>query len=180
MCVYVCNMCLVLQICGYFSAGVVMWEIFSEGRTPFENRSNVDVVTDITRGIRLYRPQRASQPLYAIMYRCWHEVLNILYFNILTVPCFYTFYKEMHDIFLLFFFSSTITSPFLLRCWCRSLMVGHLSLNCWRKSENWQKIKTSTHILLYRWTPNCLFIVVMNVNIFYSVFVNKYFYKALL
>uniref|UniRef100_A0A3Q4G5R2 non-specific protein-tyrosine kinase n=1 Tax=Neolamprologus brichardi TaxID=32507 RepID=A0A3Q4G5R2_NEOBR len=54
---------------------VVMWEIFSEGRTPFENRSNVEVVDDITRGIRLYRPQRASQPLYAIMYRCWHEVL---------------------------------------------------------------------------------------------------------
>uniref|UniRef100_A0A669CPV4 Tyrosine-protein kinase n=1 Tax=Oreochromis niloticus TaxID=8128 RepID=A0A669CPV4_ORENI len=56
-----------------WSFGVVMWEIFSEGRTPFENRSNVEVVTDITRGIRLYRPQRASQPLYAIMYRCWHE-----------------------------------------------------------------------------------------------------------
>lgn len=51
-----------------------MWEIYSEGRTPFENRSNLDVVNDITRGIRLYRPHRASQPLYAIMYRCWHEV----------------------------------------------------------------------------------------------------------
>uniref|UniRef100_A0A7N8YNF5 Tyrosine-protein kinase n=1 Tax=Mastacembelus armatus TaxID=205130 RepID=A0A7N8YNF5_9TELE len=56
-----------------WSFGVVMWEIYSEGRTPFENRSNLDVVNDITRGIRLYRPHRASQPLYAIMYRCWHE-----------------------------------------------------------------------------------------------------------
>uniref|UniRef100_A0A3Q2NQ54 Protein kinase domain-containing protein n=1 Tax=Fundulus heteroclitus TaxID=8078 RepID=A0A3Q2NQ54_FUNHE len=57
-----------------WSFGVVMWEIFSGGRTPFENRSNLEVVNDITKGIRLYRPHRASQPLYTIMYRCWHEV----------------------------------------------------------------------------------------------------------
>uniref|UniRef100_G3Q3W6 Tyrosine-protein kinase n=1 Tax=Gasterosteus aculeatus TaxID=69293 RepID=G3Q3W6_GASAC len=56
-----------------WSFGVVMWEIYSEGRTPFENRSNMEVVNEITRG-RLYRPQRASQPLFSIMYRCWHEV----------------------------------------------------------------------------------------------------------
>lgn len=53
-----------------------MWEIYSEGRTPFENCSNLDVVNDITRGVRLYRPYRATQALYAIMYRCWHEVLT--------------------------------------------------------------------------------------------------------
>ncbi|KAG7498102.1 tyrosine-protein kinase TXK-like [Solea senegalensis] len=56
-----------------WSYGVVMWEIYSEGRTPFENRSNLEVVNDITRGIRLHRPHRASQSLYTVMYRCWHE-----------------------------------------------------------------------------------------------------------
>ncbi|KAK9525056.1 hypothetical protein VZT92_017399 [Zoarces viviparus] len=56
-----------------WSFGVVMWEIYSEGRTPFENRSNLDVVNEITRGVRLYRPHRASPPLFTIMYRCWHE-----------------------------------------------------------------------------------------------------------
>uniref|UniRef100_A0A7N6FE86 non-specific protein-tyrosine kinase n=1 Tax=Anabas testudineus TaxID=64144 RepID=A0A7N6FE86_ANATE len=56
-----------------WSFGVVMWEIYSDGRTPFENRSNLEVVNDITRGIRLYRPYRASHSLYSIMYSCWHE-----------------------------------------------------------------------------------------------------------
>ncbi|XP_053715332.1 tyrosine-protein kinase Tec [Synchiropus splendidus] len=56
-----------------WSFGVLMWEIYSEGRTPFENRSNPDVVTDVTRGIRLYRPQRALMPIYTVMYQCWHE-----------------------------------------------------------------------------------------------------------
>uniref|UniRef100_A0A3Q2ZRR8 non-specific protein-tyrosine kinase n=1 Tax=Kryptolebias marmoratus TaxID=37003 RepID=A0A3Q2ZRR8_KRYMA len=50
---------------------VVMWEIYSEGRTPFENHSNLEVVNEITRGTRLFRPHRATQLLYAIMYRCW-------------------------------------------------------------------------------------------------------------
>uniref|UniRef100_A0A3Q3EY39 TXK tyrosine kinase n=1 Tax=Kryptolebias marmoratus TaxID=37003 RepID=A0A3Q3EY39_KRYMA len=57
-----------------WSFGVVMWEIYSEGRTPFENHSNLEVVNEITRGTRLFRPHRATQLLYAIMYRCWHEV----------------------------------------------------------------------------------------------------------
>lgn len=61
-------------MCVCLCAGVVMWEIYSEGRTPFENCTNFDVVTDITRGVRLYRPHHATQPIYAIMYRCWHEV----------------------------------------------------------------------------------------------------------
>uniref|UniRef100_A0A667YZ59 TXK tyrosine kinase n=1 Tax=Myripristis murdjan TaxID=586833 RepID=A0A667YZ59_9TELE len=57
-----------------WSYGVLMWEIFSEGRTPFESRSNVEVVEEITRGVRLYRPHRATHPVYRIMYSCWHEV----------------------------------------------------------------------------------------------------------
>lgn len=51
-----------------------MWEVFSEGKTPFENRSNLEVVEQVTQGGRLYRPHRASAHIYNIMYRCWHEV----------------------------------------------------------------------------------------------------------
>ncbi|XP_034063182.1 tyrosine-protein kinase TXK-like [Gymnodraco acuticeps] len=56
-----------------WSFGVVMWEIYSEGATPFECRSNTEVVMEITGGGRLYRPHRATQAVYSIMYRCWHE-----------------------------------------------------------------------------------------------------------
>uniref|UniRef100_A0A3Q0RNA4 TXK tyrosine kinase n=1 Tax=Amphilophus citrinellus TaxID=61819 RepID=A0A3Q0RNA4_AMPCI len=128
-----------------WSFGVVMWEIFSEGRTPFENRSNLEVVNDITSGIRLYRPQRASQPLYAIMYRCWHEVLNTLVFRLFPVCT-----PEVNHCFTLYSFSfsslSIPPSPFLLLRWCcRGLRVGHLSPSCWRKSENWQRIQNNTY-----------------------------------
>ncbi|XDV46742.1 hypothetical protein PO909_014567 [Leuciscus waleckii] len=56
-----------------WSFGVLVWEVFSEGRSPFENRSNVEVVEEVTQGGRLYRPHRASGNIYNIMYRCWHE-----------------------------------------------------------------------------------------------------------
>nr|XP_055045472.1 tyrosine-protein kinase TXK isoform X1 [Misgurnus anguillicaudatus] len=56
-----------------WSFGVLMWEVFSEGKIPFENRSNVEVVEEVTQGGRLYRPHRASGPIYNIMYKCWHE-----------------------------------------------------------------------------------------------------------
>ncbi|KAK1175305.1 tyrosine-protein kinase TXK-like isoform X2 [Acipenser oxyrinchus oxyrinchus] len=56
-----------------WSFGVLMWEIFTEGKTPFENKSNPEVVDEITRGHRLYRPYIACQTIYEVMYSCWHE-----------------------------------------------------------------------------------------------------------
>ncbi|KAI4899946.1 hypothetical protein NFI96_025633, partial [Prochilodus magdalenae] len=56
-----------------WSFGVLMWEVFSEGRTPFGNRSNADVVEEVTQGGRLYRPQKCPQSIYNIMFQCWHE-----------------------------------------------------------------------------------------------------------
>ncbi|GCB65509.1 hypothetical protein scyTo_0013469 [Scyliorhinus torazame] len=56
-----------------WSFGVLMWEVFTEGRMPFENKSNAEVVDEISRGERLYRPSLASPTVYQIMYSCWHE-----------------------------------------------------------------------------------------------------------
>lgn len=75
-CMYVC-MARFLQGNIFHSVplGVLMWEIFTEGRTPFENKSNPEVVDEITRGHRLYRPHLASKTIYKVMYSCWHEVV---------------------------------------------------------------------------------------------------------
>uniref|UniRef100_A0AAY4AK34 Tyrosine-protein kinase n=1 Tax=Denticeps clupeoides TaxID=299321 RepID=A0AAY4AK34_9TELE len=57
-----------------WSYGVLMWEIFTEGRVPFENRTNWEVVEEVTQGHRLYRPHKASSAAYKLMFRCWHAV----------------------------------------------------------------------------------------------------------
>uniref|UniRef100_A0A8C9TNS8 Tyrosine-protein kinase n=1 Tax=Scleropages formosus TaxID=113540 RepID=A0A8C9TNS8_SCLFO len=59
-----------------WSFGVLMWEVFTEGRTPFENKTNPQVVEEVTQGQRLYRPHKASHEVYTLMYRCWHESPN--------------------------------------------------------------------------------------------------------
>ena len=53
---------------------VLMWEVFTEGRMPFEQSQNHEVVTLVTKGHRLYRPKMATPTIYDIMQLCWHEV----------------------------------------------------------------------------------------------------------
>ncbi|KAL4679578.1 hypothetical protein H8959_009228 [Pygathrix nigripes] len=56
-----------------WSFGVLMWEVFTEGKMPFENKSNLQVVEAISEGFRLYRPHLAPMSIYEVMYSCWHE-----------------------------------------------------------------------------------------------------------
>ncbi|XP_069057718.1 tyrosine-protein kinase Tec isoform X2 [Pleurodeles waltl] len=56
-----------------WSFGVLMWEVFTEGKMPFENNTNLEVVTRVTHGQRLYRPKLADNSVYQIMMSCWHE-----------------------------------------------------------------------------------------------------------
>ncbi|XP_043925272.1 tyrosine-protein kinase ITK/TSK [Protopterus annectens] len=56
-----------------WSFGVLMWEVFTEGKMPYENRSNMEVVDDISLGVRLYKPKLASNVIYELMDWCWKE-----------------------------------------------------------------------------------------------------------
>ncbi|XP_010164592.1 tyrosine-protein kinase ITK/TSK isoform X1 [Antrostomus carolinensis] len=54
-----------------WSFGVLMWEVFSEGKIPYENRTNGEVVEEINAGFRLCKPKLASKAIYEVMSHCW-------------------------------------------------------------------------------------------------------------
>ncbi|XP_064201354.1 tyrosine-protein kinase Tec isoform X1 [Anguilla rostrata] len=56
-----------------WSFGVLMWEVFTEGRMPFEKNANHEVVMMVSQGHRLYRPKKATANIYEIMQLCWFE-----------------------------------------------------------------------------------------------------------
>ncbi|KAM9311520.1 tyrosine-protein kinase ITK/TSK [Gastrophryne carolinensis] len=56
-----------------WSFGVLVWEVFSEGKTPFEHLSNGDVTKEVLAGLRLFKPRLATKTLYQLMNSCWHE-----------------------------------------------------------------------------------------------------------
>ncbi|XP_068129202.1 LOW QUALITY PROTEIN: tyrosine-protein kinase ITK/TSK [Hyperolius riggenbachi] len=53
--------------------GVLVWEIFSEGKTPFEHLSNADAVKEVSSGFRLFKPKLATEKVYQLMNNCWLE-----------------------------------------------------------------------------------------------------------
>ncbi|KAI3351928.1 hypothetical protein L3Q82_020758, partial [Scortum barcoo] len=54
-----------------WSFGVLMWEVFNEGRLPYENRTNAEVVESLNSGLRLLKPRLASEAVHLLMEWCW-------------------------------------------------------------------------------------------------------------
>ncbi|NXJ08225.1 BMX kinase, partial [Odontophorus gujanensis] len=54
--------------------GILMWEVFTLGKQPYELYDNMQVIEKVSQGYRLYRPQLVSDITYQIMYNCWHEL----------------------------------------------------------------------------------------------------------
>ncbi|XP_002734040.1 tyrosine-protein kinase BTK-like [Saccoglossus kowalevskii] len=54
--------------------GILMWEVFTAGKMPYPNMSNVEVVNQVSsRGYRLERPSNCPESVYTIMMSCWEE-----------------------------------------------------------------------------------------------------------
>ncbi|XP_061895913.1 tyrosine-protein kinase BTK [Entelurus aequoreus] len=51
--------------------GVLMWEVYTLGRLPYDRLNNNEIVDQVSRGLRLYRPQMACEKVYSIMSSCW-------------------------------------------------------------------------------------------------------------
>ncbi|XP_067422211.1 cytoplasmic tyrosine-protein kinase BMX [Emydura macquarii macquarii] len=54
--------------------GILMWEVFTLGKQPYDLYDNMQVIEKVSQGYRLYRPQLASDTIYQLMYSCWHEL----------------------------------------------------------------------------------------------------------
>ncbi|XP_056129364.1 tyrosine-protein kinase ITK/TSK [Lampris incognitus] len=56
-----------------WSFGVLMWEVYSEGRMPYEHRTNAEVVDSLNAGLRLLKPRLAPDDIQQLMEWCWKE-----------------------------------------------------------------------------------------------------------
>uniref|UniRef100_A0A8C0IUV0 Protein kinase domain-containing protein n=1 Tax=Chelonoidis abingdonii TaxID=106734 RepID=A0A8C0IUV0_CHEAB len=61
--------------------GILMWEVFTLGKQPYELYDNLQVIEKVSEGYRLYRPQLASETVYQLMYSCWHEVCTLVHMH---------------------------------------------------------------------------------------------------
>ena len=54
-----------------WSAGVTMWEVFSDGANPFSGKSNEDAFRFIRKGGRLSKPEKCPNDVFKVMLQCW-------------------------------------------------------------------------------------------------------------
>ncbi|KAJ2947391.1 hypothetical protein O0L34_g17162 [Tuta absoluta] len=59
------------SLCDVWSYGVLMWEIFSKGDTPYAGMSNSRAREKIDAGYRMPAPEGCAEEVYALMLRCW-------------------------------------------------------------------------------------------------------------
>ncbi|XP_038624611.1 high affinity nerve growth factor receptor isoform X1 [Tachyglossus aculeatus] len=56
-----------------WSFGVVLWEIFTHGKQPWYQLSNLEAIECITQGRELERPRACPAEVYGIMQSCWQR-----------------------------------------------------------------------------------------------------------
>ncbi|XP_062524967.1 tyrosine-protein kinase Fer isoform X2 [Bombyx mori] len=59
------------SLCDVWSYGVLMWEIFAKGDTPYAGMSNSRAREKIDTGYRMPAPEGCPEDVYALMLRCW-------------------------------------------------------------------------------------------------------------
>lgn len=59
------------SLCDVWSYGVLCWEIFSKGGTPYPGLSNTKAREKIDTGYRMPAPEGTPEEMYRLMLRCW-------------------------------------------------------------------------------------------------------------
>ncbi|CAC5366494.1 Tyrosine-protein kinase receptor Tie-1,Vascular endothelial growth factor receptor 3,Vascular endothelial growth factor receptor 1,Vascular endothelial growth factor receptor 2 [Mytilus coruscus] len=60
------------ELSDVFSFGIVMWEIFSLGDTPYPGIQSREVATRLKQGYKMKKPEYCDDAFYKIMLKCWH------------------------------------------------------------------------------------------------------------
>ncbi|KAL4641893.1 tyrosine-protein kinase Fes/Fps isoform X1 [Arapaima gigas] len=72
-----------------WSFGVVLWETFSRGTTPYATMSNQQTRDEVERGYRMAAPEGCPPEVYALMGQCWQ-------YDPKKRPSFHTLRKELN------------------------------------------------------------------------------------
>nr|XP_020731076.1 tyrosine-protein kinase Srms [Odocoileus virginianus texanus] len=67
------NYCVYSPKSDVWSFGVLLYEVFTYGRCPYEGMSNHETLQQISRGYRLPRPAACPAEVYALMLGCWRR-----------------------------------------------------------------------------------------------------------
>lgn len=54
-----------------WSYGVLVWEVYTLGQTPFEDRSDEEVLKCIKDDLRLSKPENCPDTMASVMKKCW-------------------------------------------------------------------------------------------------------------
>ncbi|VDI26755.1 Hypothetical predicted protein [Mytilus galloprovincialis] len=60
------------ELSDVWSYGIVMWEIFSLGDTPYPGVQSRDVPGKVRRDYKMKKPEQCDDAFYNIMLKCWH------------------------------------------------------------------------------------------------------------
>lgn len=91
-----------------------MWEVYTLGRLPYERLNNTEIVDQVSRGLRLYRPQLANEKVYSIMTTCWIDVSGLFCVAWFGEEMFWTL--NLHHLFVFIFLRKPMRDPPLRSC----------------------------------------------------------------
>ncbi|KAI1892837.1 hypothetical protein AGOR_G00137640 [Albula goreensis] len=82
-----------------WSFGVLLYEMMSRGKMPYDGKSNKEVLEILTSGYRLPCPSRCPPNIYHIMMECWHT-------DSAKRPSFHALHNQLDNIYAKIYFKT--------------------------------------------------------------------------
>uniref|UniRef100_A0A673HGJ2 Protein kinase domain-containing protein n=1 Tax=Sinocyclocheilus rhinocerous TaxID=307959 RepID=A0A673HGJ2_9TELE len=82
-----------------WSFGVLLYEIMSRGKMPYDGKNNKEVLEILTSGYRLPCPNRCPPNIYRIMLDCWHAEAS-------KRPSFHALHSQLENIYSRIYFKT--------------------------------------------------------------------------